>query len=123
MFCEQCGAEVNENDKFCARCGRSFTGEQLAKGTPQVPKMSDEERRKYKKKAWIALLGPIGVFVGSIVLWGIINLLGSAGLGHQEPTLLSVVGNVVVPLIFALCMLAFPIGVVFAIFFWIQSRG
>ena len=44
MFCRQCGAEIDENDAFCSKCG--YKREQ----TEAQPEVYYEEQESYSKK-------------------------------------------------------------------------
>ena len=37
MFCDRCGAQVNEGQNFCPSCGRSFEAPLVVQSRPRVP--------------------------------------------------------------------------------------
>jgi uncharacterized membrane protein YvbJ len=113
MFCEKCGEQTEEKNTFCPSCGASLVVE-----TFQVP--SDPvTKKKYRKRALVSLLAPVFAFVLIIVLLGLINLISDLSTTSSGVMFMN---NIVVPLLFGLIVLASPVGVVLAIYFYLKSR-
>jgi uncharacterized membrane protein YvbJ len=112
MFCEKCGNELADGAKFCSRCGKSLTSD-----IPVLTdsKISDEVRKSYRKKAWFWGLGPILVFILTIFLWGIVNLF--AGTNGSDSDVVTFINNILIPFVIGLNFLAFPLGIVLAIYY------
>lgn len=120
MFCEKCGSQAKETDKFCANCGDSFAGAEKA---AQTEVLSADQKRRYKTRIWISLLSPVAVFVGIVLLLGVVNLIvGTTGSEVGETPNVQFINAVLIPLLFSLCILASPIGIVLAIYYGLKSK-
>lgn len=65
MFCEKCGAEVNDNEKFCSTCGASLsTSNDAKKSKIKTNKIPTEIITKNKK----IIVGLIGIFVIILII-------------------------------------------------------
>ncbi len=72
MFCKNCGAEIEEGDTFCPKCGR--TAKKLAQEKPDVKYASDEIKPKEKQGYGIAKLVFV-VLVIAIIIYLILKFL------------------------------------------------
>lgn len=114
MFCENCGNKLEENSKFCGKCGKSLVAE-----TTRNTELNTEEKKKYKKRALMWLLSPVFSFLGVVSLWGISNL------SSQTDDISDVVmffNTVLVPFLFGLIFLLSPLAIVFAIYYYLKSK-
>lgn len=110
MFCEKCGKELSSADKFCAGCGNSLT----QPTTPSNILINPKTKSSYRKKAWLWGLGPLFVFIVTIIFWGVLNIYTESG---GETDITTFITNIVLPFIFGITFLAFPLGIVLAIYY------
>lgn len=81
-----------------------------------------EQKKKYKKRMWIALLAPIGVFVWLVSLWSAMNLIVAAiGLEPGTSAFVVFIDTELAPLLFAICILATPVAIVVAAYYAFSS--
>lgn len=75
MYCKKCGAQLDENAKFCYDCGTSTTENTPAgKPTPQPPVPPKKAPRKKKGLiAAVAILGVIAVAVAALAFSGLLG--------------------------------------------------
>jgi uncharacterized membrane protein YvbJ len=122
MFCEKCGSQLNESDKFCGRCGNSL----ILTNTQSVTKISVEEARKLKRKAILWLISPFIVYVVVFVFWGIINVIyqGQTTSASDDffTAIVEFLDNVVIPFILGLAFLAIPFVIAVSIFYYQKSK-
>lgn len=70
MFCSKCGAEIDENAKFCAACGEPSGATDTAQGANQYyyqqtpPEYQPAYQQKGTKNNVVA--GLLGIFLGSL---------------------------------------------------------
>jgi hypothetical protein len=74
--------------------------------TPNTPKKTTSP--------WLVAFAPVIGFVAIIVLWGVINLFTQAQ--GVSSGIVTVVNNVVIPLLLGLCFLAWPVCIIVALF-------
>lgn len=51
MYCENCGAEITDNGKFCGKCGKDVSYSQIKPQTDiKIPQIKPEKQTKLKKR-------------------------------------------------------------------------
>ena len=75
MFCKYCGSEIEDNSKFCEKCGKK-----LDEAVPAAEAESPVKKKKFKKK-WIILA--VAVVLVVVVLAAVI---GSSGDDSEKST-------------------------------------
>lgn len=74
MFCQKCGKEVREGEKFCQNCGAAVVGNVLNTGTGNMGQFSGMPAEKPKSKKKIILLAGIVIVlilaIGAVVSSG-----------------------------------------------------
>ena len=71
MYCEKCGAKLNDGDAFCRACGTHLKNVNNGKGTMGNSSMSQQSKiNSQTKKGSTALI--IGVIVAAVLLVGIV---------------------------------------------------
>ena len=75
MFCKYCGSEIEDNSKFCEKCGKK-----LDEAVPAAEAESPMKKKKSKKK-WIILA--VAAVLVVVVLAAVI---GSSGDDSEEST-------------------------------------
>ena len=75
MFCKYCGSEIEDNSKFCEKCGKK-----LDEAVPAAEAESPVKKKKSKKK-WIILA--VAAVLVVVVLAAVI---GSSGDDSEEST-------------------------------------
>lgn len=117
MFCEKCGKEAKTSDKFCAHCGYALQNVNHDIKTSEHS-VTEAERKKYRRRVWICVLGPFAGFILMTLLWGIMNLV----FGSSDSVLYQFFTSTFIPLVFAICFLMFPVGIVLAIYYNLQGK-
>ncbi|WP_436644541.1 zinc-ribbon domain-containing protein [Microbaculum sp. FT89] len=111
MYCTQCGAKNDDSAKYCTQCGQSIEAPQPQNsGVTEAP--SDASYKRPRRALYYALL-PVWVFLGTIVFWGFVNIIGGSS-GNPSKFVLFV-NNTLVPLLFSLSLLALPIFIIYGI--------
>lgn len=87
MFCQNCGAQIGDNDKFCKACGTPVQAQPVAPVTQQAPvnqqpaqqvttvqpsaeknSISDEEKARRKKRGTILGIISIAMLFGTLAI-------------------------------------------------------
>ena len=68
MFCQKCGKEVREGEKFCQNCGAAVVGNALNTGNGNMGQLSGMPSKKPKAKKKIILL--VGIVIVLILAIG-----------------------------------------------------
>ncbi len=106
MYCENCGAKIEEGANFCQSCGKTVgITNGNSKQNNQTGALTQADYRK--KKIWAVGL-PIAILIGTIALWGIASTLSQ--------TLLSII-SVFLPIVVGMAIFWIPLGVLAAIYF------
>ena len=112
MFCSKCGAQNNDESKFCKDCGNPLASESVQK--EEMPIFNNDNATAVKPKSVLLYaLAPVGFFIALIILWGIINVFADA---ENPSAFFEFFNNVLIPLLFALTFLAIPVGIIYAIY-------
>lgn len=90
MFCKNCGAEMNDNARFCPKCGSDKSGEQV-----QTKEIKKDNEIKFQLKPEFNLMYKLTKSIGNVILYLILLFL-------------------VVPSLFVLLLL-FPITIIIAV--------
>jgi uncharacterized membrane protein YvbJ len=119
MFCYKCGQKQNTDSKFCSSCGTSFP----MSNNSENQKNTDVEIKKNKRGAirkilFSLLIPPVFIFI-IISIWGLANVLSATF--DNEPAVFTIV-NLLVPILVGLSVLAIPVGIVFAIYFYLRRN-
>jgi len=119
MFCHKCGLKQNEDNKFCSSCGTSF----FVSDNLEDQKSAGSEIRKNKcgtvRKILFSLVIPPAFLFIIVSIWGLVNILSATF--ESESTFFAVV-NLLVPILVGLSVLAMPVGIVFAIYFYLRRN-
>jgi len=111
MFCSKCGEKNSEEAKFCKGCGAETRND--AETTPHTHTSVPQPPSKPPRSVLFYVLTPVLVFVGVIIFWGIVNLIGAE---VESSPLLEFINNVLIPFIIGIAFLAFPIGIIYGIY-------
>ena len=88
MYCENCGAEIKENARFCPKCGHRVAGQKESEQktayreqtnysgqkSKRAPKTPGGKRGKVKK--WVFILPAVLVLVIAAVIAGVLIFRG-----------------------------------------------
>lgn len=113
MFCKHCGQKIKEGNKFCPNCGKTID---------KAIGLIDGRQKKHNKTKLYTILSlaiPIGLFIATITLWGVINTF----VNSKDSSNIVELVNLIVPLVVAIALLLMPVGVFFAIFFHLKNKG
>ncbi len=71
MFCSNCGNQLGDQDKFCAKCGTSVRGQiQQPVNTSEIMPVQQEEKTPVKKKSvWLILSLSVAAVIVLIILF------------------------------------------------------
>lgn len=111
MYCKKCGIEQQEGVKYCSGCGSNFHSDNNIKSMKNNEKISIF-------KILFSLLTPIASLFLLVTFWGVMNLLSETMNGMYS--LVDMIGAII-PVLIGLSVLSIPIGVVFAIYFYLNK--
>ena len=77
MFCENCGAKINENDVFCSNCGFNLGFNNIE----QISNVKETIEYTHKKNKWVTLLL---YFLPAIGWLGIYNIYAGRKKGFVQ---------------------------------------
>jgi uncharacterized membrane protein YvbJ len=113
MFCEKCGHQIAEKDKFCETCGNALFPNNA------TPVISIEDKKKYKKRALVWFLIPVISFLGIVIIWGIINFIFQS---KDVPDIVVFINSILIPFVIGLLFLFTPISIVSGIYYYLKSK-
>ncbi len=88
MFCRNCGAQVNDDAKFCNHCGSKVEINEETNATPESQAASDPRTEQVEAEP---IVGPHPSAV-SVLIWGIVGLVCSIEFGIVG-MILSIIGK------------------------------
>ena len=119
MFCQQCKSKRDEGDKFCTSCVTLFIVDNNIVGQGSVSTGIRNKKGADMRKVLLSLLVPPALLFILLSIWGIVNVLSATF--DSGKTFITIV-NSLMPILIGLSVPAIPVGVVFAIYFYLQ-RG
>lgn len=99
MFCKNCGTEMNENARFCPKCGSDKSGEQA-----QTKEIKKDNEIKFQLKPEFNLMYKLTKSIGNVVLYLFLIFL-------VIPSLFVVLFLLPVTIIIAVVIIAVIIGI------------
>jgi len=119
MFCHKCGVEQSKDNKFCSNCGASFGASDNPNNLRGSNGGDKKNKRSTLRNILLSLLTPPAFLFVIVSIWGLVNLLSETF--ESESMLFSIV-NAFVPILVGLSVLAMPVGIVFAIYFYLRRN-